>query len=143
MTSARSENGVGRTGRNTPVSWMEKFGLKLMPEATMSDVVERLPIRQRPGLVSGPNDKWDVRDRALGRSGPFGPSGVSRAEAEAWMADPVRVVVVAVLQDHGEAYGTDSFNSWGTRRCRCGVESPTEAHLADMIAERLAAAGLT
>lgn len=105
-----------------------------------------LPIRQQPKLIhytAFGADTWGVRDGCDGRSGPFGPTGVTRGEAEAWLADPVRLVVVATLQDHHEAYGPDSYNDAGCRRCICGAEWPSDDHKADMIAGRLSAAGLT
>ncbi|WP_156749646.1 hypothetical protein [Mycobacterium sp. E1747] len=104
----------------------------------------QLPIKQKPKLVHYTHfgtDTWGVRDGRNGGESPFGPVGVTREEAEAWLADPVRVIAVAVLQDHSRSY--TAYNQAGNPRCRCGAPSPSEDHIADMLAARLALAGLT
>ena len=83
------------------------------------------------------NGKWCVRDE---RGGPCGPSDVTREEAEAWMADPIRVVVAEALRDHVPDFGRrHPLNEAGQRRCACGAEWADNVHHADVIAERLRA----
>lgn len=103
-------------------------------------------IKQRPAILPD-GDKWMVRDigeatRGAGTNSPFGPVNVSREEAEAWLADGVRVIVVAVLKDHTESYG--KWDDYGNHPCRCGEKNIVswDCHHADMIADRLHAAGI-
>jgi hypothetical protein len=105
--------------------------------------IANLPIRQRPQILPDYGGSWMVRDTLNGREAPFGPVGVSREEAQAWLADPVRVTIVGTLQDHHPSY--TSYDDYGNRPCICGEKNigSWERHQADMISDRLNAAGLT